>query len=77
MDVAGQLHDLALIHSSRHGRIAYRRAARAVMGLELPVDRVAAQDGLREIPYIGPASERVILETLEHGASPTVARAVE
>lgn len=76
MEVAGQLYDLALIHSSPHGRIAYKRAAQAVLRLEAPLDVVAATGSLRDVPFIGPASERVILETLEHGTSPTVERAV-
>jgi putative hydrolase len=77
MEVAGQLYDLALIHSSPHGRIAYKRAAQAVLRLEEPLDAVVATRSLRDVPYIGPASERVILETLEQEKSPTVERAVE
>jgi putative hydrolase len=77
MEVAGELYDLALIHSSPHGRIAYKRAAQAVLRAEEPLDVLAKERSLREIPYIGPASERVILEHLEHGKSPTVERAVE
>jgi histidinol phosphatase-like PHP family hydrolase len=76
LEVAGQLYDLALIHDSPHGRIAYQRAAQAVLRLEEPLDAVVAAGSLRQVPYIGPASERVILESLEHGASPTVERAV-
>jgi len=76
LEVAGQLYDMALVHASPHGRIAYKRAAQAVLRLEEPLDQVVATGPLREVPYIGPASERVILEALEHGASPTVARAV-
>lgn len=78
MEVAGLLHDMALIHASPHGRIAYKRAAQAVLRLDRPLDAwVASGRGLREIPYIGPASERVIAEYLEQGESPAVARAVE
>ena len=77
MEVAGALYDLAFLHASPHGRIAYKRAAQAVLALEEPLDVFAARRGLREIPYIGPASERVIREHLEHGKSSTVERAVE
>jgi putative hydrolase len=76
MEAASALEDLALVHSSRHGRIAYKRAARAVLTHARPLSEVTAKGGLREIPYIGPASERVILEVLEHGSSPTAERAV-
>jgi len=77
MDVVGELYDLALLHSSPHGRIAYKRAAQAVWRLDVPLDEWAAEQPLREIHNIGPASERIILEHLEHGSSPTVARAIE
>jgi histidinol phosphatase-like PHP family hydrolase len=77
MEVAGELYDMALIHSSPHGRIAYKRAAQAVVRLEEPLDAFLAHHTLREIPFIGPASERVILELLEVGRSLTVERAVE
>jgi histidinol phosphatase-like PHP family hydrolase len=77
MEVAGQLHDMALTHASPHGRIAYKRAAQAVLRLDEPLDELAATRPLREIPYVGPASERVIRELLEQGTSPSVAAAVE
>ena len=77
MDVAGQLYDMALIHDSPHGRMAYKRAAQAVLELDEPLDEIAAVRPLREIPMIGPASERVIQESLENGTSRTVAAAVQ
>ena len=76
MDVAGQLHDMALAHPSPHGRMAYKRAAQAVLRLDESLDDFAAGHELREIPFIGPASERVIREILERGTSPSVADAV-
>jgi putative hydrolase len=75
LEVAGALYDMALVHSSKHGRIAYKRAARSVLALERPLDELP-RDRLREIRYIGPASERVILEVLDRGTSPIVERAV-
>src|SRR5512143_3230689 len=77
MDVAGQLYDMALIHDSPHGRIAYKHAAQAVLRLEEPLDVFVRTHALREVPFIGPATERVIREVLESGESPTVARAIE
>jgi histidinol phosphatase-like PHP family hydrolase len=77
MAVVGELRDMALVHASPHGRLAYKRAALAVAALDRMVDEVAAQGSLRDVPFLGPASERVILEHLEHGASSTVARAIE
>ncbi|HEX7879489.1 MAG TPA: DNA polymerase/3'-5' exonuclease PolX [Candidatus Eisenbacteria bacterium] len=77
MEVAVHLHDMGLAHAQQHGRIAYRRAARVMMALETPLDVLLASHSPRDIPGIGPASERIILEHLRTGESPTVARAVE
>jgi putative hydrolase len=77
VEVAGQLNDLALVHTSPHGRIAYKRAAKAVLALEQPLNELVATGSPREIPYVGPATERVILEYLGRGASPTVDRALD
>jgi histidinol phosphatase-like PHP family hydrolase len=77
MEVAGALNDVAMVHASRHGRFAYKRAARAVLTLDEPLDDFVEHHGLREIPYIGPATERVILEHLAQGKSPTVEKTVQ
>jgi histidinol phosphatase-like PHP family hydrolase len=77
MEVVGELYDLSLLHSSPHGRIAYKRAAQAVWRSEESLDAWAARRPLRDIRNIGPASERIILEHLEHGTSATVERAIE
>ena len=61
MEVAAQLYDMALVHESPHGRIAYRRAAQAVVGLEEPLDAFVETRSLREVRHLGPASERLIL----------------
>jgi histidinol phosphatase-like PHP family hydrolase len=76
-EVAGALYDLALVHPVEYARVAYRRAARAVLWLEEPVDRVARQGRLREVPNIGPSTERIVVEHLDRGASPTVESAIE
>ena len=75
-EVAGWLQDQGLVHASRHGRIAYRRAALAVLRLDEDVDRYVERGTLRDIRHLGAASERVILEVLREGSSPSVARAV-
>jgi putative hydrolase len=77
MEVVGELYDMSLLHSSPHGRIAYKRAAQAVWRLEEPLDVWAAQRPVREIRHLGPATERIVLEHLENGASATVERAIE
>ena len=75
--VAGWLRDLAFVQTSRHSRWGYKRAASAVMALDVPIDTLLAPDGtLAKIPLIGPASTRVILEVLRTGASSIVEQAV-
>lgn len=76
MEVAGQLSDMALVHDSPYGRSAYERASMSVLGLDEPLDEIVANGSARAIPNIGRSSERVILEYLERGESPTVERAV-
>jgi putative hydrolase len=74
---AGLLRDLAYAQSSKPRMFGYKRAAAAVMTLEEPLTSLVLPGGrLARIPGIGPASERVILEVLEGGTSPTVDRAV-
>jgi len=74
--IAGFLRDLALVHASPHARYAYKRAARAILALEQSADERVRAGTLRDVPYIGPATERLVLEILEHGTSPTVERAI-
>ena len=76
--VAGWLRDLAFIQQSPHSRWGYKRAASAVMRLDVPIDTLLNEDGtLQKIPHIGPASTRVILEVLATGESATVEQALE
>ena len=75
--VAGWLRDLALVQASPQSRWGYKRAAAAVMALEVPIDTLLDPDGtLQKIRHVGPASARVILEVLRGGTSPTVEQAV-
>lgn len=76
-DVAGWLRDLAFVQTSPQRRWGYKRAASAVMHLDVPIDTLLNADGsLHKIPHIGPASTRVILEVLRTGASAIVEEAV-
>ena len=75
--VAGLLRDLAAIQSSQPRRWAYSGAAATIFGLGEPLEALVRSDGtLPKLPGIGPKSERVVLEVLRTGASPTVERAV-
>lgn len=76
--VAGWLRDLAFVQTSTQSRWGYKRAASAVMYLDVPIDTLLKADGtLEKIPQVGPASTRVILEVLRTGTSPIVEQAIE
>ena len=76
--VAGWLRDLAFVQKSPQSRWGYKRAASAVLYLDVPIDTLLRPDGtLEKIPQIGPASTRVILEVLRTGESAIVNQAVE
>ena len=57
-------------------RFGYKRAAKAIAALQVPVSELVAKGTLREVPYIGPASERIITELVTQGASSTVEAAI-
>jgi histidinol phosphatase-like PHP family hydrolase len=73
--VAGLLLDMAAVRDGPRA-MAYRRAAHAVLGLAQPLSSLRSGARLPRIPYVGPSSERVILEYLDQGSSPTVEKAV-
>jgi len=74
---AGFLRDLAYAQTSEPKMFGYKRAAAAVLALEEPLTSLIGPGGhLARIPGIGPASERVILEVLASGTSPTADAAV-
>lgn len=76
--VAGWLRDLAFVQTSPHSRWGYKRAASAVLYLDVPIDTLLKPDGtLEKIAHVGPASTRVILEVLRTGESAIVNQAVE
>jgi putative hydrolase len=76
--VGGYLRDLAFAQSSQQKMFGYKRAAAAILALEVPLTDLVEPDGaLPRISSIGPGSTRVIREVLETGESPTVERAID
>jgi putative hydrolase len=73
--IAGLLLDLAALQDGPRA-LAYKRAAHAVLGLAQSLSALQNGPKLPKIPYVGPSSERVILEYLDSGGSPTVDRAI-
>jgi histidinol phosphatase-like PHP family hydrolase len=77
LTIASALLDLASVQDGERQRHAYTRAAYAVLGTEHPLSARLHDGTLEKIRYVGPSSERVILEILGAGTSPTVTAAVE
>ena len=76
--VGGYLRDLAFAQSSPQKMFGYKRAAAAILALEVPLTDLVAPDGaLPRISGIGPGSTRVIREILNTGESPTVNHAID
>ena len=76
--VGGYLRDLAFAQSSQQKMFGYKRAAAAILALDVPLTDLLGPDGaLPRISGIGPGSTRVIREILETGESPTVEQAIE
>ena len=75
--VGGYLRDLAFAQSSQQKMFGYKRAAAAILSLDVPVTDLVGSDGaLPKISGIGPGSTRIIREILDTGESPTVERAI-
>jgi putative hydrolase len=76
--IGGFLRDLAFAQSSQQKMFGYKRAAAAILGLDVPLrDLVDPSGAFPRIPGIGPGSTRIIREILETGGSPTVERAID
>jgi histidinol phosphatase-like PHP family hydrolase len=73
----GLLHDMAILQSSERSSFGYKRAAKALLGV---VDRsivdLIEEGALRDVPYVGAASERVAAEVVKTGTSASVESAV-
>ena len=76
--VGGLLRDLAFAQTAQPKMFGYKRAAAAVLALDTALTELITPEGeLPRIAGIGPGSARIIQETLETGASPTVERAID
>ena len=73
---AGLLYDMAALQPTERSRFGYKRAAKAIIFLPMPVTDLVKADTLREVPFIGPSSTRIVTELVEQGRSPTVEAAI-
>ncbi len=75
--IAALLRDFAAIQKSKQSQWGYKRAAAAILALDVPIESLLQPDGtLRKITNIGPSSTRIILEVLQTGSSPTIEQAI-
>lgn len=72
LKAAALLYDMAALQGTERSRFGYKRAARAIARLAVPVEQLVEQGTLRDVPFVGPASERIIREFVLTGSSPTV-----
>jgi histidinol phosphatase-like PHP family hydrolase len=76
MAAAALLHDMAALQPTERSQFGYKRAAKAIVGLPVPVSELVSAGSLRDVPFIGPSSARIIDELVAKGHSPTVDEAV-
>jgi histidinol phosphatase-like PHP family hydrolase len=75
---AGFLYDMAVLQSSARSAFGYKRAAKVIAtALDGSLRELVARGTVREVPYLGRASERIIEEVVATGESATVSKAVE
>src|SRR5262249_20372223 len=75
--IAALLRDFAAIQPSQQRQWGYKRAAAAVLALDVPIESLVQPDGtLRQIANVRPSSSRIILEVLQTGTSATIERAI-
>lgn len=75
--LGGLLHDMALLAGDGRRVLGYRRAARAVLQLDRDIAPLVQADTLRDIPGIGPATDRIARELILEGHSRFVDEAVQ
>jgi putative hydrolase len=74
---AGLLHDIALVQSNERSRFGYQRAAKIIAGAIDRSVRDLIEDGtLRDVPYLGASTERIVTELVRGGDSPSVQKAL-
>ena len=73
---AALLFDMAVLQKTERSRFGYKRAAKAIIALRTPVAELVSAGTLRDVPFVGPASARIVQECVETGRSETVEASV-
>jgi len=77
MAAAGLLHDLATLQSSERSSLGYKRAAKVLAsGIDRSVIDLVEEGTLRDVPFVGASSERIVDELVRTGKSASVTAAV-
>ena len=74
---ASLLYDMAALQGTERSQFGYKRAAKAIIALPVPVSDLVAAGSLRDVAFVGPASARIISELVTLGTSPAVQSAIE
>jgi histidinol phosphatase-like PHP family hydrolase len=69
---ASLLYDMAALQPTERSQFGYKRAAKAIVGLPVSVGDLVRAQTVRDVPFVGPSSARIVTELVEHGHSPTV-----
>ncbi|HXT31500.1 MAG TPA: hypothetical protein VN716_19510, partial [Vicinamibacterales bacterium] len=70
---AGLLQDLALLQGSPQSAFGYKRAAKALAaGIDRSVVDLIAEGTLRDVPFVGASSERLVAELVRTGTAASV-----
>lgn len=76
LELAGLLLDMALLAGESQRGWGYRRAAKAVLGIDEPITPLVESNTFRAITGIGPTTDRIARELIFDGSSALVERAV-
>src|SRR4029078_1921622 len=70
---AGLLQDLALLQGSPQSAFGYKRAAKALAsGIDRSVVDLIEEGTLRDVPFVGASSERLVAELVRTGTAASV-----
>lgn len=74
---AGLLQDMALVQSNERSRFGYKRAAKIIAAvIDRSVRDLIDEGTLREVPFLGASTERIVKELVREGESPSVEKAL-
>ena len=67
MAAAALLYDMAALQPTERSQFGYKRAAKAIVGLPVPVSELVAAGSLRDVPFVGPSSARIVARARREG----------